>query len=91
MLYQTVINKFVAFTKIILKEKLTGIYLHGSLAMDCFNPEKSDIDLIVVISNDISDSQKMLLMKEIVNLNQKAPAKGLEISVVKKEYWFIVH
>ena len=86
MLYQTVINRFVAFTKTILKEQLTGIYLHGSLAMDCFNPEKSDIDLIVVISNDISDSQKMLLMKEIVNLNQKAPAKGLEISVVKKEY-----
>ena len=54
--------------------------------MDCFNPKKSDIDLIVVISNDISDSQKMLLMKEIVNLNQKAPAKGLEISLVKKEY-----
>jgi hypothetical protein len=29
----------------ILKENLVGMYLHGSLAMDCFNPARSDIDL----------------------------------------------
>lgn len=28
-----------------LQDKLTGIYLHGSLAMGCYNPESSDIDL----------------------------------------------
>ncbi len=27
---------------------LTGIYLHGSLAMGCFNPTQSDLDLLVV-------------------------------------------
>jgi predicted nucleotidyltransferase len=32
----------------ILGEDLIGIYLHGSLAMGCFNPEHSDIDLLVV-------------------------------------------
>lgn len=40
------------------KKTLTGIYLHGSMAMGCFNPEKSDIDLIVVIEDNISDRQK---------------------------------
>ena len=64
MLYQTVLDQFVSFTKAILQERLTGVYLHGSLAMGCFHPEQSDIDLIVVISEDISDSQKKLLMEE---------------------------
>jgi predicted nucleotidyltransferase len=27
---------------------LVGVYLHGSLAPGCFNPERSDIDLLVV-------------------------------------------
>ena len=32
----------------ILGENLVGVYLHGSLAMGSFNPERSDIDLLVV-------------------------------------------
>lgn len=32
----------------ILGERLVGLYLHGSLAMGCFHPERSDIDLIGV-------------------------------------------
>ena len=54
--------------------------------MGCFHPEKSDIDLIVVVSENLSDDQKGLLMQNIVLLNEEAPAKGLEISVVKKEF-----
>ena len=48
MLYGDVIESFVSVTKDVLREELTGIYLHGSLAMGCFNPEKSDIYLIVI-------------------------------------------
>lgn len=86
MFYQNVIDEFTAMSKEIIGNKLTGIYLHGSMAMDCFNPEKSDIDLLIVIENDITDLQKMEFMKQIVKLNEKAPAKGLEISIVKREY-----
>lgn len=36
----------------LLREKLSdsviGIYLHGSMAMGCFNPAQSDIDLLVI-------------------------------------------
>ena len=32
----------------ILGDNLTGVYLHGSLAMGCFNPARSDIDLLVI-------------------------------------------
>ncbi len=31
-----------------LSANLVGIYLHGSLALGCFNPERSDMDLLVV-------------------------------------------
>lgn len=67
-------------------EKLTGIYLHGSMAMGCFNAKKSDIDLIVIVEDGISDTQKMQFMERVVRLNKQAPAKGLEISIVKREY-----
>lgn len=29
-----------------------GIYLHGSLAMNCHNLAKSDIDLLVIMENE---------------------------------------
>ena len=91
MYYQTLLDKFTHAVKEITGEKLTGIYLHGSLAMGCFHPEKSDIDLIVVVSENLSDDQKGLLMQNIVLLNEEAPAKGLEISVVKKEFLSLIH
>lgn len=85
MPYQELINDFIALCRSIIGRQLTGIYLHGSMATGCFNPDKSDIDFIVVFENHITDEQKICLMKEIVNLNTKAPANGLEISFLKKE------
>ena len=68
------------------KNPLTGIYLHGSMAMGCFNPQKSDIDLIVVVEGEISDGQKMRFMERVVRMNERAPVKGLELSVVQRRY-----
>lgn len=86
MEYQQLIDSFVAMSKDILNCALTGIYLHGSLAMGCFNPVKSDIDLIVVLESGISEKQKLDFMKQVIELNSCAPAKGLEISLVKREF-----
>ncbi len=86
MYYQTLIDEFTSMSREIIGKKLTGIYLHGSMAMNCFNPEKSDIDFIVVIENDIGIEQKIEFLKQVVKLNEKGPAKGLEISVVKREF-----
>lgn len=86
MLYQGILDGIVSKSKEIIEEKLVGIYLHGSMAMGCFDSDKSDIDVIMVIEDDISDTQKIMLMRQIVYLNQQAPPKGLEISIVKREY-----
>lgn len=86
MLYQNILDEFINITQQIMEGKLAGIYLHGSMAMGCFNPKKSDIDLIVIVEDCISDTQKMQFMEQVVRLNKLAPVKGLEISVVKREY-----
>lgn len=86
MLYQNILDEIVDESKMIFKEDLTGIYLHGSLAMGCFNPKKSDIDLMIVIKNNITDTQKLQFMNHVAELNKTAPEKGIELSIVKEEY-----
>ncbi|MBP3655412.1 MAG: DUF4111 domain-containing protein [Clostridia bacterium] len=62
---------------------LVGVYLHGSAAMGCFQPEKSDIDLLVVVRDEPTDAQKRMFMDEVVLLNEEAPEKGIEMSVMQ--------
>ena len=81
---KAVTDTFVEKSKAILQGNLTGIYLHGSAAMGCYNDLKSDIDLIVVVNHAISVADKLRFMQMIVDLNTIAPKKGLEISVVLK-------
>ena len=78
----SLINGFVERSKEILRDNLVGVYLHGSLVMGCFNPQKSDIDLIVVVDQPLSDSVKRAYMDMVVGYNACGPAKGIEMSVV---------
>lgn len=84
--YQELLDDFVSVAVEMLGERLTGVYLHGSMAMGCFHAEKSDIDLIVVVDGDITDAQKRAFMERVVELNGRAPAKGLEWSIVKRKF-----
>lgn len=86
MMYQKILDEITKQSCRIFGSALTGIYLHGSLAMGCFQPKKSDIDLIIVIQNDITEEQKMKFMKEIIELNKTGPGKGIELSIVKRAY-----
>lgn len=42
---------------------MIGVYLHGSLAMGCFNPATSDIDLLVVTRHKIPITTKKSLVE----------------------------
>ncbi len=86
MSYQHILNEIVDKSKRIFQEHLTGVYLHGSLAMGCFNPQKSDIDVIIVTNSSITDIQKLQFMDHIVALHKNAPGKGIELSIVRREY-----
>ena len=72
------------YTKI-LGCNLVGIYVHGSIAFNCFNWAKSDIDYIVVVNEPLSLDVKKRLVEATVLLNTQAPQKGIEMSVVLKE------
>ncbi|MBR6307693.1 MAG: DUF4111 domain-containing protein [Lachnospiraceae bacterium] len=82
-LYKTT-TRFVEQSQDILGDRLVGIYLHGSAVMGCFNPDKSDIDLIAIVDSPISDDVKRKCMDMVVALNEDAPAKGIEMSIVTK-------
>lgn len=82
--HESILNRFVCSCVEILSGNLVGVYLHGSLAMGCFNPNKSDIDLIVVTEREPEAGAKRQLMDRAVELDARGPAKGLEFSVVDR-------
>lgn len=53
-----------------LGANLTGVYLHGSLAMGCFNPARSDLDLLVVTEESMSLEQKRAIAETLLRLSR---------------------
>lgn len=85
MQYEGLLFRFTEMSRRILKNNLVGIYLHGSAAMGCFNPKKSDLDLILVVEKGIPNAVKMEFMQNVALLNEEAPEKGIELSIVRKD------
>ncbi|MGG3282937.1 aminoglycoside adenylyltransferase domain-containing protein [Paenibacillus solani] len=80
---QLVLDQVVDLFKEELHDNLIGIYLHGSLAMGCFHPENSDIDLIIVAAERLSHEHMRRLAQKIMTLEYTmANRQGLELSLV---------
>ena len=63
-----------------IQQNLVGIYLHGSLAMGCFNAQRSDIDLLVITRTPIdTDAARTVLVRMLQSSQQPRP---VEISIV---------
>jgi len=84
--YQDLLKNISTCYRKLLDENLVGIYIHGSIAFGCFDWERSDIDFIVVVNKPISQDMKLQLFQVLVNLNEQAPSKGFEMSVVLLEF-----
>ncbi len=54
-----------------LGEDLLGIYIHGSLALDSFKDEVSDIDMLIVVNRRIPGDTRLAIAKEIMEIDQK--------------------
>jgi hypothetical protein len=78
----SLLSKLVDCLRAELGSNLVGIYLHGSLAMGCFNPQVSDIDFLTVVHEPLDLETKQDVVGSLVRLNEAAPRKGLEMSVV---------
>jgi hypothetical protein len=70
----TVIHLFQKQAQAILKQRMVGLYLHGSLATGDFNPNSSDIDFVVVTSEPVSDE----LLPALADLHTRLAASGLK-------------
>lgn len=81
----SLIKDYVERSREILQDNIVGVYLHGSSVMGCFNPKKSDIDLIVVVDRPLCDTVKREYMDMVVEFNALGPAKGIEMSIVLRE------
>jgi hypothetical protein len=72
---------------------LKGLYLHGSLAMGCFRPWSSDIDLVAVVFEPMDRESKLGLVGDVMALAESGEEfKKFEFSiVVAKEALRAVH
>jgi predicted nucleotidyltransferase len=64
----------------VLQDNLKGIYLYGSLAMGCFNPESSDIDVILVAKKRLSKEQRKKVIGYLKGVCSKN--RRIELSIV---------
>ncbi|NQX44769.1 DUF4111 domain-containing protein [Paenibacillus tritici] len=81
------LNQAVELFKEELGANLSGIYVHGSLAMGCFNPNTSDIDLLIVVHDKLSGEVSKRLAKRVVAYHNSLPNQGgVELSVVLTSY-----
>jgi streptomycin 3"-adenylyltransferase len=79
------LNDIVAELRHLLGTHLVGVYVHGSLAMGCFNPHLSDIDFLAVTDSKLRPEQRKALASVMIKLAERAPAKGLEMSILTTE------
>jgi streptomycin 3"-adenylyltransferase len=81
---QAQINRLTQEFKTRLAGNLLGIYLHGSLAMNCFNPLRSDIDLLVVTRSGMSLEKKREKAESLLE-NSRCPSP-VEISFAARRF-----
>ncbi len=79
---EELLNNIVLGYKRILNDNLVGIYLHGSLVMNCFNPKKSDIDFLVVVKEKISFVKMRELIDILLKYDGDSTQKGFEMSII---------
>ena len=69
----------------ILGTDLTGLWLYGSAALGCWNPRRSDLNLMAVVERPLEAGEKQAVLETMEGLWPQAPGGGLEISVVLRE------
>lgn len=68
----------------ILKQNLAGIYIHGAIAMQCFKPSNSDIDILIVIEDKLPLDLYPALYNSFNSLATQYQQK-LELSIIQRE------
>ena len=78
----TLLHRLCDAYRAILGRKLSGFYVHGSIAFRCFSWETGDIDFLCVVDAPLTQPEKEALIRTLLDLSPDAPPKGFEMSVV---------
>ena len=76
------IEDFLTQLRDALGDNLIGVYLHGSLALGCFNPDQSDVDLLVVTRRALPVETKRRMAELLLHCS--AHPRPIEISVLSE-------
>ncbi|MDR0326433.1 MAG: DUF4111 domain-containing protein [Oscillospiraceae bacterium] len=63
-----------------LGEALTGVYLHGSLAQECFVEGTSDVDVLIVTDRRIPREERLSIAQSVIAIDKKP--SPLEMSAI---------
>lgn len=81
-------NKLTHTIKAITKENFLGLYIHGSLAMGGFNPNRSDVDLMIVVKHSLDIPTQCKLAKFLLaNSNNPYPIEVSFLTQKQLENW----
>ncbi len=61
---------------------LVGVYVHGSAVLGGFRPERSDVDVLVVIAYPVPPDRQAALGAALLAAAYPCPGIGLELSVI---------
>jgi hypothetical protein len=61
---------------------LVGVYVHGSAVLGGFRPERSDVDVLVVVAKPVPPECQAALGAELLASAYPCPGIGLELSVI---------
>jgi predicted nucleotidyltransferase len=64
----------------IIQDNFIGLYLYGSLAMNCYNPRLSDIDIIIIARQRLSEEQRKRVIEYLKRVCSKS--RRIELSIV---------
>jgi streptomycin 3"-adenylyltransferase len=64
----------------VLQRRIRGVYLHGSLALGCFNPARSDLDVLLVVEEPLQPDEKLALVDLLLDVS-KTPHE-IELDIV---------
>jgi hypothetical protein len=67
-----------------LGEAVAGVMLHGSLTLDDYVPGRSDVDLLVVVDDPLSDAQLAALAEAVAAQRPWAPGR-VDLRVVTRQ------
>jgi hypothetical protein len=79
------VEGILAFYRQSLGNNLIGFYLHGSLAMGCFNPVSSDIDFLAVVVNKLTTGEKKAIINYLLSIDNGSQATSPEMNIVTQD------